>query len=194
MDVISLFPMEIFYFFTGVNSLLRFPRLLKVRTCFRGMMTSTCCWTCDWRCSSLSVHSFLWVQRQDGSCDEESLHLQVRKVHLSCRSDQQQQQQIRTQQTWNVVKRVSLTFFHQRWYRVLQFRQQTSQTSAVCRRTVRNLASCCVTNVTDVSVRVIRTSTYLLYSLHINACLFYWGSDYEGLGSTKWVYNGKGNA
>lgn len=43
-------------------------------------------------------------------------------------------------------------------------------------------------------VRVIRTSTYLLYSLHINACLFYWGSDYEGLGSTKWVYDGKGNA
>uniref|UniRef100_A0A3P8WYK0 Cyclic nucleotide gated channel subunit beta 1a n=1 Tax=Cynoglossus semilaevis TaxID=244447 RepID=A0A3P8WYK0_CYNSE len=42
--------------------------------------------------------------------------------------------------------------------------------------------------------RVIRTSTYLLYSLHINACLFYWGSAYEGLGSTKWVYNGKGNA
>uniref|UniRef100_A0A3B5RAX0 Cyclic nucleotide gated channel subunit beta 1a n=1 Tax=Xiphophorus maculatus TaxID=8083 RepID=A0A3B5RAX0_XIPMA len=41
---------------------------------------------------------------------------------------------------------------------------------------------------------VIRTSTYLLYSLHINACLFYWGSDYEGLGSTKWVYDGKGNA
>ncbi|KAF3832085.1 hypothetical protein F7725_025750 [Dissostichus mawsoni] len=35
--------------------------------------------------------------------------------------------------------------------------------------------------------RVIRTSTYLLYSLHINACLFYVGSDYEGLGSTKWT-------
>lgn len=30
MDVISLFPLEIFYYFTGVNSLLRFPRLLKV--------------------------------------------------------------------------------------------------------------------------------------------------------------------
>uniref|UniRef100_H3CF89 Cyclic nucleotide gated channel subunit beta 1a n=1 Tax=Tetraodon nigroviridis TaxID=99883 RepID=H3CF89_TETNG len=42
--------------------------------------------------------------------------------------------------------------------------------------------------------RVIRTSTYLLYSLHINACLFYWGSAYEGLGATKWVYDGKGNA
>uniref|UniRef100_A0A8C9RQ36 Cyclic nucleotide gated channel subunit beta 1a n=1 Tax=Scleropages formosus TaxID=113540 RepID=A0A8C9RQ36_SCLFO len=42
--------------------------------------------------------------------------------------------------------------------------------------------------------RVILTTTYLLYSLHINACLFYWGSDYEGLGSTKWVYNGLGNS
>ncbi|KAA8596162.1 hypothetical protein FQN60_011453, partial [Etheostoma spectabile] len=42
-------------------------------------------------------------------------------------------------------------------------------------------------------LQVIRTSSYLLYSLHINACLFYWGSAYEGLGSTKWVYNGKGN-
>lgn len=46
----------------------------------------------------------------------------------------------------------------------------------------------------DVVARVIRTSTYLLYSLHINACLFYWGSAYEGLGSTKWVYDGQGNA
>lgn len=32
MDVVSLFPMEILYYFTGVNSLLRFPRLLKVST------------------------------------------------------------------------------------------------------------------------------------------------------------------
>ncbi|CAL8276607.1 unnamed protein product [Boreogadus saida] len=29
MDMICLFPMEVFYYFTGVNSLLRFPRLLK---------------------------------------------------------------------------------------------------------------------------------------------------------------------
>ncbi|XP_071403648.1 cyclic nucleotide-gated channel beta-3-like [Centroberyx affinis] len=42
--------------------------------------------------------------------------------------------------------------------------------------------------------RVIRTTTYLLYCLHCNACLFYWGSAYEGLGSTKWVYDGKGNS
>uniref|UniRef100_A0A3B3QMS5 Cyclic nucleotide gated channel subunit beta 1b n=1 Tax=Paramormyrops kingsleyae TaxID=1676925 RepID=A0A3B3QMS5_9TELE len=42
--------------------------------------------------------------------------------------------------------------------------------------------------------RVIRTTTYLLYSLHCNACLFYWGSDYEGLGSTQWTYDGSGNS
>ncbi|KAG7270341.1 hypothetical protein CRUP_034451 [Coryphaenoides rupestris] len=41
--------------------------------------------------------------------------------------------------------------------------------------------------------RVIRTTSYLLYCLHCNACLFYWGSAYEGLGSTKWVYDGVGN-
>ncbi|XP_056879374.1 cyclic nucleotide-gated cation channel beta-3 isoform X2 [Takifugu flavidus] len=92
MDVISLFPLEIFYYFTGVNSLLRFPRLLK--------------------------------------------------------------------------------------YQV--FSEFNDRMEAVMKKAY--------------IYRVIRTSTYLLYSLHINACLFYWGSDYEGLGSTKWVYDGKGNA
>ncbi|XP_075045539.1 cyclic nucleotide-gated channel beta-1 [Mixophyes fleayi] len=42
--------------------------------------------------------------------------------------------------------------------------------------------------------RVIRTTAYLLYCLHINACLYYWASDYEGLRSTKWVYDGEGNS
>ncbi|MGH0127118.1 UNVERIFIED_CONTAM: hypothetical protein FKN15_052668 [Acipenser sinensis] len=42
--------------------------------------------------------------------------------------------------------------------------------------------------------RVIITTGYLLYCLHCNACLFYWASDYEGLGSTKWVYDGVGNS
>ncbi|XP_072855192.2 cyclic nucleotide-gated channel beta-3 isoform X1 [Pogona vitticeps] len=41
--------------------------------------------------------------------------------------------------------------------------------------------------------RVIRTTGYLLFILHINACIYYWASEYEGLGSTKWVYDGKGN-
>ncbi|XP_032417547.1 cyclic nucleotide-gated cation channel beta-3 isoform X4 [Xiphophorus hellerii] len=92
MDVISLFPMEIFYYFTGVNSLLRFPRLLKYMVFFEF---------------------------------NDRMEAVMKKAYI---------------------------------------------------------------------YRVIRTSTYLLYSLHINACLFYWGSDYEGLGSTKWVYDGKGNA
>lgn len=41
--------------------------------------------------------------------------------------------------------------------------------------------------------RVIRTTAYLLYSLHLNSCLYYWASAYEGLGSTHWVYDGVGN-
>ncbi|NP_001258167.1 cyclic nucleotide-gated cation channel beta-3 [Rattus norvegicus] len=41
--------------------------------------------------------------------------------------------------------------------------------------------------------RIIRTTGYLLFLLHINACVYYWASDYEGIGSTKWVYNGEGN-
>ncbi|XP_009468763.1 PREDICTED: cyclic nucleotide-gated cation channel beta-1 [Nipponia nippon] len=42
--------------------------------------------------------------------------------------------------------------------------------------------------------RVIRTTAYLLYSLHVNSCLYYWASAYEGLGSTSWVYDGEGNS
>ncbi|KAL4631047.1 cyclic nucleotide-gated cation channel beta-3-like [Arapaima gigas] len=42
--------------------------------------------------------------------------------------------------------------------------------------------------------RVIRTTGYLLYILHLNACIYYTASDYQGIGSTKWVYDGKGNA
>lgn len=41
--------------------------------------------------------------------------------------------------------------------------------------------------------RVIRTTGYLLFTLHINACIYYWASDYEGIGTTNWVYNGEGN-
>uniref|UniRef100_A0A3Q0R2W1 Cyclic nucleotide gated channel subunit beta 1b n=1 Tax=Amphilophus citrinellus TaxID=61819 RepID=A0A3Q0R2W1_AMPCI len=42
--------------------------------------------------------------------------------------------------------------------------------------------------------RVIRTTSYLLYCLHCNACLYYLTSDFIGLGSTDWVYNGEGNS
>ncbi|KAJ8389069.1 hypothetical protein AAFF_G00124660 [Aldrovandia affinis] len=42
--------------------------------------------------------------------------------------------------------------------------------------------------------RVIRTIGYLLFILHLNACLYYMASSYEGIATTKWVYSGKGNA
>ncbi|XP_078542281.1 cyclic nucleotide-gated channel beta-3 [Lissotriton helveticus] len=41
--------------------------------------------------------------------------------------------------------------------------------------------------------RVVRTTGYLLFILHLNACIYYMASAYEGLGSTKWVYDGNGN-
>ncbi|XP_066228522.1 cyclic nucleotide-gated channel beta-3 [Saccopteryx leptura] len=41
--------------------------------------------------------------------------------------------------------------------------------------------------------RVVRTTGYLLFTLHVNACAYYWASDYEGVGTTRWVYNGEGN-
>ncbi|XP_053126495.1 cyclic nucleotide-gated cation channel beta-1 isoform X2 [Hemicordylus capensis] len=42
--------------------------------------------------------------------------------------------------------------------------------------------------------RVIRITAYLLFSLHVNSCLYYWASSYQGLGNTPWVYNGEGNS
>lgn len=44
------------------------------------------------------------------------------------------------------------------------------------------------------SPRVIRTIGYLLFVLHVNACLYYVASDYQGIGLTKWVYSGNGSA
>ncbi|CAB1340799.1 unnamed protein product, partial [Coregonus sp. 'balchen'] len=42
--------------------------------------------------------------------------------------------------------------------------------------------------------RVIRTIGYLLFMLHLNACAYYVASAYQGIGKTRWVYTGKGNA
>ncbi|XP_075309196.1 cyclic nucleotide-gated channel beta-3-like [Odontesthes bonariensis] len=41
--------------------------------------------------------------------------------------------------------------------------------------------------------RVIRTIGYLLFMLHLNACIYYVASDYQGIGKTKWVYSGLGS-
>ncbi|PWA24993.1 hypothetical protein CCH79_00016008 [Gambusia affinis] len=42
--------------------------------------------------------------------------------------------------------------------------------------------------------RVARTTGYLLYMLHLNACAYYVASLHQGLASTTWVYDGKGTA
>ncbi|XP_062297906.1 cyclic nucleotide-gated cation channel beta-3-like [Scomber scombrus] len=42
--------------------------------------------------------------------------------------------------------------------------------------------------------RVARTTGYLLYVLHLNACIYYVASVSQGLGSSLWVYNGDGSA
>ncbi|KAL2085741.1 hypothetical protein ACEWY4_019061 [Coilia grayii] len=42
--------------------------------------------------------------------------------------------------------------------------------------------------------RVARTIGYLLFVLHLNACIYYVASYYLGLATSKWVYDGKGNA
>ncbi|XP_059529025.1 cyclic nucleotide-gated cation channel beta-3 [Myotis daubentonii] len=41
--------------------------------------------------------------------------------------------------------------------------------------------------------RVARTAGCLLFALHVNACIYYWASDHQGFGTTRWVYNGEGN-
>uniref|UniRef100_A0A8C4Q1L7 Cyclic nucleotide gated channel subunit beta 1b n=1 Tax=Eptatretus burgeri TaxID=7764 RepID=A0A8C4Q1L7_EPTBU len=41
--------------------------------------------------------------------------------------------------------------------------------------------------------RVIRTTCYLLYTLHLNACLYYWASNYEENKASVWTYDGEGN-
>ncbi|XP_069554211.1 cyclic nucleotide-gated channel beta-3 [Brachyistius frenatus] len=42
--------------------------------------------------------------------------------------------------------------------------------------------------------RVARTTGYLLFMLHLNACVYYVASVHQGLKTTQWVYNGEGSA
>lgn len=44
------------------------------------------------------------------------------------------------------------------------------------------------------SRRVARTTGYLLFMLHLNACAYFVASVHQGLATTTWVYDGKGSA
>lgn len=152
-DVASLVPLELFYFKTGINPLLRLPRLLKVRFSLHVQGFDLTSHSLIPSLNAKTVFSvnifadqlFLWVQWAFGSHLNQSLCVQV-----SCSPF--------------IVNRFDADIFNNSW-RI-------------------GLPLC---------VRVIRTTTYLLYCLHCNACLYYWGSAFKGLGSTKWVYNGQGN-
>lgn len=52
----------------------------------------------------------------------------------------------------------------------------------------------CLTAVSFCSCRVARTTGYLLFMLHLNACAYFVASVHQGLASTTWVYDGNGTA
>ena len=43
-------------------------------------------------------------------------------------------------------------------------------------------------------LRIVKTVNYMLYLIHINACAYYAISEWEGVGTNTFVYDGEGNA
>lgn len=44
------------------------------------------------------------------------------------------------------------------------------------------------------AIRIVKTMTYMVYLIHIETCGYYAVSEYEGIGTNRWVYQGQGNA
>ena len=42
-------------------------------------------------------------------------------------------------------------------------------------------------------VRLVRTSLYMLYIIHLNCCAYYTMSTVQGIGSNPWVFSGEGH-
>lgn len=149
-DVASLVPLELFYFKTGINPLLRLPRLLKVTPPTQFLYSPTPLSLNHPLCDLFQINSFFeFNERLEAILTKAYIY---RSAAARCR--------FTVHVAFQSGPRHSLTAF------------------CLCLR---------------VALRVIRTTTYLLYCLHCNACLYYWGSAFNGLGSTKWVYNGEGN-
>ena len=43
-------------------------------------------------------------------------------------------------------------------------------------------------------LRIVKTVNYMLYLIHLNACAYYAMSEWEGVGTNAFVYDGEGSA
>lgn len=124
MDVISLFPMEILYYFTGVNSLLRFPRLLKVGMCFMFMhMFVLLCWVYHWLLSlplstwfslSSTTEWKLWWRKRTSTGEVDNSWTQTKPTTNRGRSFSHVCQ---SRSVWRHLERKKreIHFYHERW-------------------------------------------------------------------------------
>lgn len=155
LDVVSLLPLELLYFKTGINPLLRLPRILKA-SCYSDRLT--------------------------GLGEDHSMMNFVNS--LMCLSF------VQFMSFFEFNKRLEAILTNAYVYR-LAVSFYKSLYWAFCLIFYLGCLSWFISLISF--IRVIRTTTYLLYAVHCNACLYYWGSSYEGLGFSDWAYDGTGN-